>query len=176
MSKEKVILVIIVSSVITLAFVVILSLLILGPAAKPAPTPPVIQASPTLNPPTPVIISYDQQKRDQLVEKIAGKKTLSATDTQVKSKVLSSLYNSSGVVKQDPDFTVVYLKTPDLFQVEIATINYLQAKGNATNWFLSQGFSTNGICNLPIQFYLSAQIKTQLKNTDINFNPLPEGC
>lgn len=175
-NKNRIILITIIGVVAALAVIVILSLLILGPAKKTPPLPPVVQYSPAPKPKTPVIITYDDQKRDQLVDKIAGKKKLSLQDLQVKDKVLTSLNNKSGVVYNDPSYITVYLSAPDIFQVEISTTDYQRAKTDATEWFKAQGFSFDGICNLPIQFYLSAQTKFDLQNKDINFNPLPEGC
>lgn len=177
MNKEKTVLVIIISVVAVLGFIVVMSLIIVGPSQKKVVTPPpVVLSSPTPVSSAPVIISYDNQKRDQLVDKIAGKKVLSSQDKHIKSQVLAALDGKSGVVDSEEGYTIIYLKAPDIFQVEISTINYQIAKEKATEWFKLQGFSFSGICNLPVQFYLSAQVKYKLKDKDINFNPLPEGC
>ena len=36
--------------------------------------------------------------------------------------------------------------------------------------------SQQGICDLPVGFYLSPDTANLIKNTNFIFNPLPDGC
>lgn len=177
MSKKILIFIIIVLIISAVTLVGVLNSVLFGPSQKKTPSLlPVTQMSPLPTHINPSIITYNNQKRDQLVDKIAGKKTLSSQDLDVKNKILKKFNNESTVIYKESGFMIIYLATPDIFQVEISTINYQLVKTKATEWFKTQGFSLDGICNLPVMFYLSAEVKNQLKDKDINFNPLPEGC
>ena len=50
------------------------------------------------------------------------------------------------------------------------------AKRAGTDWFIKQGMSQQGICDLPLQFYLNFDIQLQKPGLKSTFNPLPTGC
>jgi hypothetical protein len=121
-------------------------------------------------------VQYNEDAQQQLVDKINHKPTLEFSDQKAKQILLASLNNQSGIAYQSPQITIGYLKTGDFFQVEILTTNIQTAKDEANVWFRAQGLSQKGICNLPVQFFLNWNIANQLRNQNIIFNPLPQGC
>lgn len=154
-----------------------LSLIIFKPPAdKTLPSSsPIIMASPSSKPQTPYI-SYDEGRRNQLVNIMKNRPKISDKDQILRNKVISQLGNKSGVIISTDSYIIKYVKTPNIFQVEILTNDYLTVKQQAAKWFEDQGFSDDGICKLPIQFFLSAEVKDNLQDSVENFNYLPEGC
>jgi len=122
-------------------------------------------------------ISPTEDPQTKLLSIIQNRPALSLQDLSVKDKIVSTLPQGqySGTVYQTPDFAINYVQGPDLFQVEIETGNIEQARTEATNWFIAQGMSKQGVCDLPVEFFLSNTIKNQT-TTQSPFNPLPDGC
>lgn len=116
-----------------------------------------------------------QNPQQQLLNKVSERTNLSSTDATIKSKILSDVPISE-IVFQTPDVTVEYIQSFDLFQGEINTPNVNAAKIEVITWFLNQGMSQQGVCNLPLSFYLNFTVKSQLPDDGNNFNPLPLGC
>ena len=130
--------------------------------------------SPKTNPP----VQYNQNGQQQLLNKFENRPKLSASDQSAKARLLSLLPQGeqSGTLYQTTEFAVDYVHSADLFQVEIRTTSVDQAKTDADNWFLNKGMSQQGICNLPVQFYLSFTVLNQLRGSNIVFNPLAPFC
>jgi hypothetical protein len=126
--------------------------------------------------PSESIVSNAPQQR--LLDKVNNRQELSESDITVKNKILSSLPTgeTSGTIYQTQDVTVQYIQSFNLFQAEITTTNISSAKTAATNWFINQGMSRQGLCDLPLSFYLNFSVKNQLPDNGASFNPLPEGC
>ncbi len=173
-SKNKVILI----AVILLAITVALSMFLIKPKqATKTPPLPVQQNSPDSNITlSPQRISFNLEKRDKLIELMNDKPSLSSADLAVKNNILAKINNQSGYLQETDEYKIEYIKSGDLFQVELLVTEHSFAKIKAQSWFETQGFSNQAICNLPIMFYLSAEAKAQLTDKDINFNYLPEGC
>ena len=120
--------------------------------------------------PTSLPISQPSQPKDtsapqqRLLEKVNNRQSLSTSDMTVKNKIISSLPSgeTSGIVYQTPDVTIQYIQSLNIFQAEITTTNVSSAKEEATSWFLNQGMSKQGLCNLPLSFYLNFSVKNQL--------------
>jgi hypothetical protein len=162
-------------------FGIMIGIVFINVLSKPAEKEPVISLLPT---PTPLInpgvppVSYSSDATDRLIEKVRNRPTLSPADTSAKQRILSLLSEdqTSGYVYRSPTIRVEYLSSPDTFVVEILTTNISKAKTDAVSWFQSQGLSKEGICNLPISFYLNFDIANELRNQGITFSPLAEGC
>lgn len=152
-----------------------ISLFILKAPSEKTSSLPVIMASPTTKPNTPYI-SYNETKRDQLINIMKARPKITDLDQSLRVSIISKLGDKSGVITQTPDYIIKYVKAANIFQVQILTSNFLEAKQQATSWFEDQGFSKDGLCKLPIQFYLSAEVKDNLQDKIDNFNYLPEGC
>jgi hypothetical protein len=147
---------------------------------------PIQKAEPTITPqqptPTPYIslpasLAPTVNPQMHLLEIIQNRPPLSATDLSAKNNIIRMLPDGqySGVVYRAADFTVDYVQNPDLFQVEVLITDTEKAKQEALDWFRNEGISQQGICNLPIDFYLNSDVKNQITNPDA-FNPLPDGC
>jgi len=137
----------------------------------PSPTPLPIQSAPHLQ-----NVIYDQDQTDKMIQTVENKPSISPSDSDIKTSIISSLGNDSGTVYTSPnEFRIDYVQSPDLFQIEILTTDFHKAKTDAVAWLQSQGFSTDGICKLPVTFYLNFDIKQQLPQGTV-FQPLPDGC
>lgn len=121
-------------------------------------------------------VIYSEQGTEKLMDKIDNKVPLSKADQQVKQKILSSIGGQSAVLKNTDDYHIEYIKSLDIFMVEIDTTEIETAKKQASEWFISQGFSIYALCDLPVNFYLSWNAKQQLQSSKTTFNPLADGC
>lgn len=130
--------------------------------------------------PTPIPLPTTSQanlvNEAKIMNLIISKQPLSSNDQGVKTKIDNSLNNVAGSPIKNDEFRVDYLHDNDQFQVEILTTDFNQAKKDAVSWFTSEGFSMNAVCKLPVIFYLNFDIKQELPDRGINFNPLAEGC
>lgn len=145
---------------------------------SPSPTPregatPTSEAE-TNTPP----VLYDSAAQDRLIELVQNRQPLSDTDRLAKAKILSLLppTTPSGVVYQTQNIIIDYTKSADLIQVEILTADIQAAKNEANLWLRTQGLSQEAICELPVGYYLNIYVANELRNTDIIFNPLGDGC
>lgn len=141
---------------------------------KELPTP-TVATTPLISIPAKLSPTEDPQTR--LLEKIENRQPLSYEDVLAKNRIIQLLPagQDSGVVYRAADFSVDYVQDPDLFQVEILITDIEKAKQEAINWFLQEGISQQGICNLPIEFYLNSSVRNQIPSPDA-FNPLPASC
>ncbi len=174
--------------ILALAFALILIFIILGiilitinppststtqQTASPTPLQTIINTPQ----PTPEIL-YDSTAGSRLADKIINKPVLTPDDASAKNTTLNTIlkgYNS-GVVYKNSDVSVEYVKSVDLFMAEIYTPNVAKAKVEVNTWFLGQGFSQEGVCNLPVMFYLNESVSLQLQTQSIKFSPLINGC
>lgn len=155
--------------------IIIVSLFKPSQTTKPSSIPvQSLQPQPTANTKPPVL--YDSQKNDKLLSIVKDRPTLSTSDLAIRSKLLASLGNKSGILNQTNTYILEYVQAPNIFQTEILITDINLAKTQATQWLLSQGLSSGGLCKLPVMFYLNRQVANQLRGQDIMFNPLPEGC
>lgn len=177
-------------NLIYIGFAIILALVIIGIAVVltnqdqvPAPTEKV--AKPLISPtPTPLAIfseppvRYDPDGQEKLLEKKINRTPLSSNDATVKSKLLTYLPEGevSGSIHESRTIRVTYLQSLDLFKVEILTADISAAKNEANTWFRQQGMTQKGICDLPLGFYLNWDVANSLRNSELVFNPLANGC
>lgn len=120
-----------------------------------------------------------QQSNDQMTPGVKQTTELSENDTQARSALLETFLpesKTSGVVFESTNVRVEYVEPIDGFLGEILTENITEAKDEAINWFLSQGISKEGICTLPINFYLNKDVRDSLNEISTEFNLLPPGC
>lgn len=140
----------------------------------PSPTPVSSNVPESTNPP----YSLDKTATISLLNKISNPQPLSSNDEEAKSKILSYLPSGevSGIVYQSKNVTVDYTRAANSFMGEITTLDINLAKKEATDWFLAQGMSLEGICNYPLQFYIGPQVSLELRGKNIVFNPLASEC
>lgn len=125
--------------------------------------------SPLLTPPTSL------PAEAKMLEKIKNRQPLSESDITAKQNLLKLLPRgkNSGTIFQDDRFTIEYIEAPDLFKVEILNDDIDSTKASAVQWFYDNGFSQQGVCDLPLGFYLNYELA---KRVEGEFNPLPEDC
>lgn len=116
------------------------------------------------------------QQNDKLINAVEHRSSIASSDTQAKQLLINSLPENTEIIYSTNLFRVFYIPTPDVFQVEIDDQNYQEAKKSAVDWFISKGFTQDGICKLPVVFYLNFDIKQQLPDRGANFTPLAQGC
>ncbi|MGI8420164.1 MAG: hypothetical protein ACR2LN_06015 [Candidatus Levyibacteriota bacterium] len=115
--------------------------------------------------------------QDRLVDLIQHRRPLSPSDMAVKKKIVALLPSAdhSGDLYHSQDITIDYTESVDLFQVEILTTDVGSAEQEAVNYFTQHGMSQQGICKLPVSFYLNFDIKKVIP-TNAPFSPLAAGC
>lgn len=145
---------------------------------SPTPTPVASEVNPTQAANTKPPVTYKKDASIKLVRKEEQRTPLSATDAQAKAHILQLLPQGQdyGTVYSSNNITIDYVQALDLFKVEILTVDVASAKTEAENWFKQQGMSQEGICDLPLGFYLNFDIANILKTSNFTFNPLPDGC
>ncbi|MGH7203960.1 MAG: hypothetical protein ACREHC_05950 [Candidatus Levyibacteriota bacterium] len=114
---------------------------------------------------------------DRLVDLIQHRRPLSQSDIAAKKKIVASLpsTDNAGNIYHSSNINIDYTESVDLFQVEILTTAVDSAEQEAVNYFIQQGMSQQGICNLPVSFYLNFEIKKNIPTTT-PFSPLAPGC
>jgi len=171
--------------IVGLIIILLLILFILSlanPSSKKTtqPTP-----TSTVNGPTPIFPAnikknplYEKKGLQNLLQKMDERKSLSEDDIKAKNKILALLPSGklSGIVYKSPTIRVHFAPTPNLFLVEILTVDLANAKQEGNAWFLSQGMSQDAICNYPVDFYLSWDVISKLKGKTVQFSPLGPGC
>lgn len=147
--------------------------------AEPAKTfIPVPTAEPSVISTAPLPVVLDNSAESRLANIITHRPTLSAQDTSAKNSVLTTILHgpNSGILFKNNDVQLEYVQSADIFMVEIYTTHTIQAKTETVNWLLGQGFSQQGICNLPVIFYLDPSVTQALQGQDVIFSPLANGC
>lgn len=121
-------------------------------------------------------LDYDKEGTDSLLRTVTTRPTASPDDKTARQKLLDRLDGKSGTLINTSTFTLEYSKAPDSFSAEIKSIEIEKTKKEVTDYLASQGFSNEGICKLPLYFYLSYDVSKSLKNETIKFNPSPDFC
>lgn len=162
-------------------FLLIVGLLMFTQQEKPGalspffPTPtPLTRAS--LSTQTQPPVPYVTGSGKRLLDKIERRELLSPADASVKRNLIAASLNAEKFLSVTVSYRILYIPTFDIFQVELLSNEIVSAKRRATEWFTGQGLSSEGVCNLPIMFYLNSEVATAMRNTNTVFNPLPEGC
>lgn len=146
---------------------------------QPQPFVPQITPPPTFPPrQTKPPVTYDSTAQANLLDKVLNRQQLGDNDATAKQSILALLPQGqdSGILYSSENVQIDYIHGPDLFQGEILTINIAQAKAEAVTWFLNRGMSQEGICKLPLMFYLNWNVANLLRDTHITFSPLASHC
>lgn len=138
----------------------------------PSPTA-TTPASPTSSP-----LFYNQEATDRMFKVIENRPAISTDDNTIKQTIIARLPSTetSGIVYTSEAVQIEYVQPANAMIAEIRIINITQAKEEATKWFLAQGMTQDGICKLPLVFYINWEVSKQLESLDIVFNPLAPGC
>lgn len=137
-------------------------------AAKPTMAPDKTQT----NPP----VKYNGNSSIKMLERLKKRIPLSVKDEATKQRIITSINGKSTILRTTATFRVEYIKSPDVFLVEVKTIDIGKGKVDARSWFISQGFTPQGACELPVVYYLNSEVASQLRDLGITFSPLADGC
>ncbi|MDO8551109.1 MAG: hypothetical protein Q7S03_00290 [bacterium] len=139
---------------------------------NPAPMPTIPPVNPRTNPP----ITYNSAQTEKMLEIWKARPTLTPQDSLIRAKLINSLGGKSGVLSETAKYRLEYVKAPNDFEAEILTVDIETARLEALTWLKNKGLTADGICKLPLSFYLSRSVTQQLAGKNIDFNPLPGNC
>ncbi len=128
----------------------------------------------TLNPTQKPVYNIQDSEKDY--QRIISSKTLSPTDSNIRQELIGKAASSSGILNQNSNFKAEYVPGPDEFMVALLNTNAEVAKKSAHEWFFSLGLSQDGICHLPVVFYLGPEVSSYYRRNNLEFNPIPQGC
>lgn len=162
-------------------FLLIVGLVMFAQQKKPGSLPPFFPtptplARPPLSAQTQPAVPYVTGSGKRLLDKIERRELLSPADASVKRNLITISLNGEKFLSVTVSYRMIYVPTFDIFQVELLSNDISSAKRRATEWFTDQGLSSEGVCNLPIMFYLNSEVANAMRNTNTVFNPLPERC
>lgn len=127
---------------------------------------------PQTNPP----LLYNGETSKKMIEKLKNRTPLSTKDDTTKKRIIAGIKGKSTVLITAPTFRVEYIRGPDVFMAEIRTTDIGKGRLDAKNWFISQGFTPQGACELPVVYYLNYATAQQMRGFNMTFSPLAPGC
>lgn len=160
----------IVLSILGVVFIILVffSLIIYSLSPKPKTTRVVENQNPSQP------LNYDLDGQKKLLKYLSSPEKLNDKDLAIKKAIISSLGDRSGVIHSSPIVELDYIKSADLFEANIKTINFDEAKNEIIDLLKSKGLSQKGICNLPLMFSVGWSVSE--KSVGVRFSPLPPGC
>lgn len=163
-------------AVILIIYAIVVAIFFFG-QNTPSPSPNIAPSptSPT-NQQTRPRVTYDTTAVKKLEALLDQREKLSPSDQAIRKQIIQSAGNKTTVLSQTKTYILRYIQPVDLFQAEINTIDIAQAKKDVDLYFTAKGISKNGLCYLPLTFYLSKQTSQQLTGKNISFSPIPDGC
>lgn len=165
--------------ILTLLFLFFIYLVLSGIKSSQPPTNGQTTPAPTESLPpnesTNSVVPYKPGGVERVADIIRSKQSLSDAGNAKKTGLIV-LADSAGIIQTTQDYTLQYIPSLDIFQIQILTTDISTAKQEAITWFSNQGISDADICNLPVIFYLNGNVAIQLEGTNVVFNPLPDIC
>ena len=151
---------------------------------KPIPLPTAIPVQKTISittfptlPTHPSTVAYTATNNDTTFNtRIDTHPALSLSDAQAKQNLIASFAPDQDPVYMTDEFKISYIRTYDMFQVEIETTDIKKAETDVVAWFAARGISKDGVCKIPVQFYPTFSIDQQLRQQGIETPPLADGC
>jgi hypothetical protein len=117
---------------------------------------------------------------EDIVERLAEKGDVSQGAEEIKQKLVAPLGGRAGTLFENEEVRIDYIPPidpfPDIFSIEIFIEDSTRAKQTAVEWFSEQGFSDKDICELPISFFLSNDVRWAYIRQERVFDPLLEDC
>ncbi len=121
--------------------------------------------------------NYDSVAADKLVDIAKRRPTPNQpSDLTIRSSLIGALNNQSGTILDTQTYRLEYLKSPNSFEVEIKTTEISRAKNEVIDFLKSKGLTEDGICKLPLMFYLSFDVSKSIGNESESFKPIPDFC
>lgn len=142
-------------------------------SSQPNPSPQTLRGvTPTSSPQ----LIYQGSSQEQIINKTKDHPALQESDITAKTKLKALANPNTGIVNTNSDFEISYIPTFDLIQVELRSTDIESAKQAAENYLLGVGFSKQGVCDFPTQFYLNQSVATQLPNNSPPFKQTADWC
>ena len=167
--------------------VIVIAIGIILLTASKQPATPTVTITPTSSVPSITVpnaytyspLKYNAVAARRLFTREVQPTPLSSSDAQAKTRILQSLSTTgpnAGIIYTSNTIIIHYVPALDLFKVEVLTIDVPTAKADAETWFKQQGMSQQGICDLPLGFFPNWKVANFLKQSNYEFNELPDGC
>jgi hypothetical protein len=119
---------------------------------------------------------YNETSEWKIAEMLMQPPVLEPNDEAVRNTLLAPLNGFAGNIYNSSNVTIFYLPSIKEFGAKITTTNIDSAKKEAVDWFRSKGISQQGLCHLPLEFYMSYDAQKYLELHNVVFDPLPPGC
>lgn len=145
--------------------IVLIPLLLFGKASYFADPNKVVKYEPPMN--------YADADTKKMLDSVGNRKPLSESDQRIRAILTTDFANP---LSETESYYLEYLSEPDQFMVEIRSVDIDGTKNQVNEWFHSQGMSSDGICNLPVVFYMNPTTAENFRNKNVEFSPLPLGC
>ncbi len=126
---------------------------------------------------TPLVERYEKEGSKKLLNYLKTRPTPSLpSDSQTKARLIKEIPGGSTIITSNATFKIEYVEGPETFEVEIKTVEFDKAKNEAVGFLKSQGFSEEGICKLPVVFYLNYEVSLEMATGAKKLNPIPDFC
>jgi hypothetical protein len=121
-------------------------------------------------------INYNLKDQQKLLNEVTVRTPLSAGDSLVRKNLIASIGGKSGNLLLTSNVVLSYIASADVFQGEILIPDADTAKNETVKWLTSQGLSKEGVCKLPLMFFITPDAVSGFQATKKEFSPLPPGC
>lgn len=121
-------------------------------------------------------VAYEKVSTQKMLNIVEAKPKLSLSDEIAKQKILDQIGNKNGILVGNNDYSLEYVLSAGSFLVEIKNPSIDFSKQKAINYLKSAGLSENGICNLPLVFYLNPSVAQEYGKEKKEFIPIPDFC
>lgn len=119
---------------------------------------------------------YKPNEAQKILENAINKPTLPPNDLAIRNSIVATLPQPVTTIFKTDLVEVRYVKGPNDFEGKITSVRVNEAKNQVITFFRDKGLSNEGICNLPLVFYPSLEIKTQFEQEGKTFTFLPDFC
>lgn len=122
-------------------------------------------------------ILYEQKGASKMLKNMQERPTpVIPKDTTIKNQLISLLPDGTGTINATEDYELKYVKGPNIFEAKILAEDTVKAKADIIIFLIDKGLSEDGICKLPIIFYLDFELSKKMKSKGQKFNPVPDFC
>lgn len=174
---KKIVVIIIGIILIILIFVTLLFLEKLKTKPKQNPTNPTPPTASRITEKTATSVRYNADKSRTLLKTLLERPTpTTQTDAAIREQLVASLSGNSGTLSETTTYKLDYVKAPNDFEAEIKTANASSAKQEVVSYLLLKGLTNDGICKLPLVFFLDFQVLNSYRLSGKTFSPIPDFC
>lgn len=109
------------------------------------------------------------------LQELKGEGLLSPNGKEIRENLIAGA-EKFGLIAENAEFKLSYLKSPDRFDVEIKTLNVKGGEESVILLLKTTGLTERDICGLPIVFNLHISIAAEARQGGITIEPIPEFC